>query len=229
MINNERRTRLIRRGRMCLADGEGAMDLSGVYEIAAPRQRVWEALTEADSLARILPGCEHLEATGENSYAAVASVKVGPIRARFRGKVRLEDMLHLESFRIVGSGDGGASGQAKGAAVIRLEETGSGTRIAYTAETVMSGKLAALGGRLVEAVSMRNIRLMMEALEREVTGGGASVTAGAPAVGVAGGLPASAAAGGAERLLRAILLQARVNGVLLALAVLLLAAGLLAG
>lgn len=197
------------------------MNLSGVHEIAAPKTRVWEALTQAESLARILPGCEHLEEIGENRYAATVSVKVGPIRARFKGKVQLEELDPCNGFRLTGSGDGGASGHARGSACIRLEEgEGGATRIAYTAETVMNGKLAALGGRLVEAVSMRNIKLMMEGLERELAGEGTDAGAGAAHPAIRSGhstRPARASDGG--NTLSALLFQARLNGVLLALAV----------
>ncbi|MDS1138416.1 CoxG family protein [Nitratireductor indicus] len=197
------------------------MNLSGVYEVAASKTRVWEALTQAESLARILPGCDHLEEVGENRYAATVSVKVGPIRARFKGKVQLEDLDPCNGFRLTGSGDGGASGHARGSACIRLEEGEDGsTRIAYTAETVMNGKLAALGGRLVEAVSMRNIKLMMEGLERELAGEGTDAGAGAAHSATRAGFSANPAhAGNSDRTLSALLFQARLNGVLLALAV----------
>jgi len=199
------------------------MNLTGTYEVAAPKTRVWEALTRADSLARILPGCESLEETGDNRFAATVKVRIGPVSARFKGKVRLEDLDPCNGFRLEGSGDGGASGHAKGSAAIRLEENGAGTKITYTAETQMGGKLAALGGRLVEAVSMRNIRLMMEALEREVTGsqipGPENLATPSTAARTLSG-PVSATSVELQKTLSALLVQSRLNGVLLLLVLL---------
>lgn len=203
------------------------MKLDGTYDVDAPAAVIWDALTRADSLSRILPGCEHLEETGENRFAAVVSVKVGPIRARFRGKVALTDLVHNVSFRLAGEGDGGASGHARGTAHIVLHplDDGTRTRIAYEAETNIGGKLAALGGRLVEAVSARNIELMMQGLSREVATvcDGASEAPGAaagaaPAVRSAhGSVGARANASATERMLAALLRQGRIQSGLLAL------------
>lgn len=207
------------------------MKLDGTYDVEAPAAVVWEALTRADSLSRILPGCDHLEETGENRFAAVVSVKVGPIRARFRGKVALTDLVQHVSFRLAGEGDGGASGHAKGTAHIVLHplDDGARTRIAYEAETNIGGKLAALGGRLVEAVSARNIELMMQGLAREVATAcdGASEAPGAAPAGAAptaagatsARAPVSAAA---EQMLAALLRQGRLQTGLLALIAVLL-------
>ena len=146
------------------------MKLTGQYEVGASTTCVWDALTRSESLARILPGCERLEAVGDNRFTATVKVKVGPISARFQGKVQLEDLDPYNSFRLTGSGDGGASGKVTGTARIELDAIDAATtKITYLAETSINGKLAALGGRLVEAVSKRNINLMMEGLEREVS------------------------------------------------------------
>ncbi|MCA1299726.1 CoxG family protein [Stappia indica] len=197
------------------------MKLDGTYEVDAPAAVVWEALTRADSLSRILPGCDHLEETGENRFAAVVSVKVGPIRARFRGKVALTDLVQPVSFQLAGEGDGGASGHAKGTARIVLHplDDGARTRIAYEAETNIGGKLAALGGRLVEAVSARNIELMMQGLAREVAtacDGASEAPGAAPAVSraITARAPVSAAS---EPMLAALLRQGRLQTGLLAL------------
>lgn len=202
------------------------MKLEGIYDVAAPQSRVWNALTQSESLTRILPGCERLEAVGENRFTAIVKIKIGPIQARFQGKVQLEDLDPCNSFRLTGSGDGGASGKVTGHALIRLEATSSvTTQITYVAETSMNGKLAALGGRLVEAVSKRNIKLMMEGLEREVCTSPEQETESGTPLSAVSKIPPTAPIADSDlkaiqKTLSALLFQSRLNGLLLALAAL---------
>ena len=200
------------------------MKLEGTYEVAASKACVWNALTQSESLTRILPGCERLEAVGDNRFTATVKVKVGPIHARFQGKVQLKDLDPCTSFRLTGSGDGGASGKVTGHALIRLEAvTSVTTRITYLAETSINGKIAALGGRLVEAVSKRNIRLMMEGLEREVSVSPERETKSEAHPSPVCALPPEPPISDAElrsirKTMSALLFQSRLNGFLLALA-----------
>ena len=200
------------------------MKLTGEYDVGAPQGRVWDALTQSESLTRILPGCERLETVGDNRFTATVKVKVGPIGARFKGKVQLEDLDPCNSFRLTGSGDGGASGKVTGTALIRLDAvTAARTKITYSAETSMNGKIAALGGRLVEAVSKRNIKLMMAGLEKEVSGAAQEVTqrgAGVDAPCLTSPAVPDADLQSLRKTLSAVLFQLRLNGLLLALAAL---------
>nr|WP_249139107.1 carbon monoxide dehydrogenase subunit G [Actibacterium sp. MT2.3-13A] len=150
--------------------------MTGHHDIDAAPMTVWNALNTPDVLARILPGCDHLEETGADRFEATATVRVGPINARFRGKVRLSEKRPPSAFRIEGEGAGGAAGMARGQAAITLDplDGGRATRLTYDADVEIGGKMASLGGRLVEAVSKRNIDNMMAALSAEVARGGAT-------------------------------------------------------
>ena len=125
------------------------MELTDQIEIDAPRARVYEALNDPEILRRCIPGCERLEREAEDALTARVVLKIGPVKARFRGKVRLEDIDAPAGCRIVGEGDGGVSGFASGGAVVRLAEEGAQTRLTYQAEANVGGKLAQIGGRLI--------------------------------------------------------------------------------
>ncbi len=132
------------------------MDLRGEYSIAAAsRQRVWEALNDPAILARAIPGCEALTRTNPTTFEATASQKVGPVQARFRVRVRLEDLDLLTSYTLKGEGSGGAAGFAKGEAKVRLEDEGNGTRIIYDMTANVGGKLAQIGQGLVDEAAKK--------------------------------------------------------------------------
>ncbi|MDE1569845.1 CoxG family protein [Aquabacter sp. P-9] len=131
------------------------MEIVGEYRIAAPRQQVWAAILDPEMLKRCIPGCKELEATGENAYAAKVQIKVGPVSATFSGTVELTDMDPPSGCRIAGQGNGGVAGFAKGEAVVKLAEDGEETVLTYTADAQIGGKLAALGGRLIQATARK--------------------------------------------------------------------------
>lgn len=126
------------------------MDMSGEYRIQAPRDRVWAALNDPDILKQAIPGCESLEKVGENELEAQVKAKIGPVSAKFGGKVTLSDLNPPESYRISGEGKGGAAGFAKGGANVTLSEDGDATVLRYTASADIGGKLAQIGSRLVQ-------------------------------------------------------------------------------
>jgi uncharacterized protein len=127
------------------------MEMTGERRLPAGRARVWAALNDPEILKASIPGCRSLEAVGEGGYRAVAAVKVGPIAANFSGEVRLLDLVPPESYRIEGSGQGGAAGFARGGAGVTLEEDGAGTVLRYRVKAEVGGKIAQLGARLVDA------------------------------------------------------------------------------
>lgn len=129
------------------------MDMTGERLIPAPRQAVWDALNDPDVLKACIPGCETLEQTGDNELCATASVKIGPIGARFSGKVQLTDLDEPTSYRISGEGQGGVAGFAKGGANVHLEDHGDGTLLKYVVNAQVGGKIAQLGARLIDATS----------------------------------------------------------------------------
>ncbi len=129
------------------------MDMTGERRIPAPRQKVWDALNDTAVLKACIPGCESLEKTGDNDLKATAAVKIGPIAARFTGKVQLVDLDPPNSYRIQGEGQGGVAGFAKGGANVRLADDGAGTLLSYDVKAQVGGKIAQLGARLIDATS----------------------------------------------------------------------------
>ena len=129
------------------------MDMTGERLIPAPRQRVWDALNDPIVLKDCIPGCESLEKIGDNELRATAAIKIGPISARFTGKVQLTDLDPPNSYRIGGEGQGGVAGFAKGGANVSLTEQGSDTLLKYVVNAQVGGKIAQLGARLIDATS----------------------------------------------------------------------------
>ncbi|HSM41914.1 MAG TPA: carbon monoxide dehydrogenase subunit G [Afifellaceae bacterium] len=132
------------------------MQFSGEYHIPAPRERVWAMLNDADVLRQCIPGCESLEADGADAFNAKVTTKVGPVKATFNGAVTLSDLNPPESYKITGEGKGGVAGFAKGGADIHLAEDGAdATVLTYTADAQVGGKLAQLGGRLIDSTARK--------------------------------------------------------------------------
>ena len=131
------------------------MDLTGEERIAAPRDAVWAALNDPDTLKACIPGCKELEQTSPTSFAAKVQLKVGPVSATFAGTVELQDIDAPNGCRIFGQGNGGIAGFAKGGSQVALAEEGGETVLSYDAKAEIGGKLAALGARLVQATSRK--------------------------------------------------------------------------
>ena len=111
-----------------------AMTMNGEVQLAAPRETVWAKLNDAEVLKQCIPGCEELTMSSPTEFAAVATIKIGPVKARFKGKVHLTDMDPPNGYRISGEGEGGVAGFAKGAAQVRLAEKDGGTLLSYDVE-----------------------------------------------------------------------------------------------
>jgi carbon monoxide dehydrogenase subunit G len=126
-----------------------AMTMSGEVQLPASREAVWEKLNDPAVLKACIPGCEELERTEDGGFRAVAKMKVGPVSARFKGKVMLSDLAPPNGYRISGEGEGGVAGFAKGGATVSLTEKDGGTLLSYNVEAQIGGKLAQLGQRLV--------------------------------------------------------------------------------
>jgi carbon monoxide dehydrogenase subunit G len=131
------------------------MDMTGEFRIPAPRQKVWEALNDPDVLKQSIPGCEEIEKLSPTELQAKVTAKVGPVRARFGGKVVLSDLDPPNGYKITGEGSGGAAGFAKGGATVRLADDTGGTRLSYTVEAHVGGKLAQIGSRLIDATARK--------------------------------------------------------------------------
>src|SRR5215813_7199367 len=131
------------------------MDMTGEYRIPAPRQRVWEALNDTETLRQCIPGCEEIEKLSDVEMTAKVVAKVGPVKAKFGGKVTLSDLDPPNGYTITGEGTGGAAGFAKGSAVVRLVEDTGATNLNYEVKAQIGGKLAQLGSRLIDATSKK--------------------------------------------------------------------------
>lgn len=129
------------------------MELAGEQRIAAPQQRVWEALNDPEILRACIPGCQSLEKEGENRFLATAEVKIGPIGARFKGAVTLADLDPPNGYTISGQGNGGIAGNAKGSARVRLSGDASSTLISYMVDAEVGGRMAQLGGPIIDATA----------------------------------------------------------------------------
>ncbi|MBR0673090.1 SRPBCC family protein, partial [Neoroseomonas soli] len=130
------------------------MDMSGERRIPAPRQRVWDALNDPEMLRAAIPGCESVTRTAEDAFEAKVALKIGPMAAKFGGKVKLENINAPASYTISGEGNGGAMGFAKGGADVSLEEVGpEETLLKYTVKAQVGGKMAQLGARLIDSTA----------------------------------------------------------------------------
>ena len=131
------------------------MQISGSQKIAAPRQVVWDALHDAETLRQCLPGCETAEFKSENRLAIAVKVSFGIFSRVFKGRVKLSDKRPPEFYRMSGEGKGGIAGFAKGGADVRLREDGADTILSYDVKAQIGGKLAQLGQRLVNGAAKK--------------------------------------------------------------------------
>jgi carbon monoxide dehydrogenase subunit G len=131
------------------------MDMSGEYVIAAPRQAVWEALNDPEILKQCIPGCESVDKTSDTSFEAKVTAKVGPVRAKFNGKVHMSDIDPPNGYTISGEGTGGAAGFAKGGAKVALSDDPEGTKLEYSVDATVGGKLAQIGSRLIDSTAKK--------------------------------------------------------------------------
>ncbi|MGI9423383.1 MAG: CoxG family protein [Hyphomicrobiaceae bacterium] len=127
--------------------------MSGTRQLPASQADVWAALNDVDVLKRCIPGCQSLEKLSDTELKATVGLKVGPINAKFNGDVTLSDMNPPNSYRISGTGKGGAAGSASGGANVSLAANGDGTELTYDVDAKVSGKIAQLGARLIDATA----------------------------------------------------------------------------
>ena len=132
-----------------------AMTMTGEVQLPASRQEVWAKLNDPEVLKSCIPGCEQLDKTSDEEFQAVATIKIGPVKARWKGKVRLSDFDPPNSYRISGEGEGGVAGFAKGGATVALAEKDGGTLLSYNVEAQIGGKLAQLGQRLINGAAKK--------------------------------------------------------------------------
>jgi carbon monoxide dehydrogenase subunit G len=132
-----------------------AMTMAGQVDLLAPRATVWAKLNDPAVLKACIPGCEQLDMVSETEFVAVATNKIGPVKASFKGRVRLSEIQPLEGYRISGEGDGGLAGFAKGGASVKLTDKDSGTVLSYDVQVQIGGKIAQLGQRLINSTAKK--------------------------------------------------------------------------
>jgi uncharacterized protein len=141
------------------------MELQGERLIPAPLDKTWVALNDPDTLKACIAGCESLERTGDDAFAALVAVKVGPVAARFKGNLKLTNVMALTSYTIHFDGQGGVAGFGKGSADVSLTVEGEQTRLKYKARAQVGGEMAQVGSRLVDAAASKVAEDFFKAFE----------------------------------------------------------------
>lgn len=172
------------------------MDMQGNRQLAITQQQAWEALNDPAVIQACIPGCDKMEASGDNQYAVALALKIGPIAAKFTGKISLNDIVVPSSYTIAFDGQGGVAGFGKGTAQVKLLANPQGCELGYLVHASVGGKVAQLGQRLIDgaAKSMAEdfFKRFDEAMQKKYPQAYAAQAAAAqtPAPSAAGGLPA---------------------------------------
>jgi len=130
------------------------MKLTGSYQINADKQKVWEALNDPEILKQAIPGCEEFKKNSDTEFTATATNKIGPFNASFTGDIELKDLNPPNSYKIIGSGNS-LVGFATGEAEVKLETIDDGTKLVYTVEANVGGKIAQVGSRLIDMTAKK--------------------------------------------------------------------------
>lgn len=147
------------------------MKLTDQRDIAAPPDTVWSALLDADVLRQCIPGCTEMSGNPDDGYECVATQKVGPVKATFKAHIALSNVIEGQSCTISGEGKGGPAGFAKGSADVVLTPQGDGTRLSYDVEAKVGGKLAQLGGRIIDGFAKKMADQFFDSFKRVVEDG----------------------------------------------------------
>ena len=144
------------------------MELHDSRVIAAPRSKVWDSLLSADVLKKCIPGCQEMTGSVEDGFHGTVVQKVGPVKATFKGAVTFSDPVVQQSVKLSGEGKGGAAGFAKGVADVTLSDVPEGTLLAYNVDARVGGKLAQLGGRIIDGVAKKMADQFFENFQNQV-------------------------------------------------------------
>jgi uncharacterized protein len=129
------------------------MDMHGQRALSASQQQAWSALNDPDILKACIPGCEKFEVAADGAYAVTTAIKIGPVAARFSGKVQLLDIVAPTSYRLKFDAQGGVAGFGKGESRVELTPTDGGCELTYTVHSTVGGKIAQLGQRLIDGAA----------------------------------------------------------------------------
>jgi carbon monoxide dehydrogenase subunit G len=153
------------------------MELTGERLIPADVARTWSALNDPDTLKACIPGCESLTRTGDNSFESVVAVKIGPVNARFKGKVNLTNVQPPTAYTLNFDGQGGGAGFGKGSADVALSPEGDATRLRFSAKAQVGGKMAQVGSRLIDATAQKLAEQFFTAFETQLSPAAAAAPA----------------------------------------------------
>ena len=129
------------------------MDMQATRSLSVTQQQAWQALNDPEVLKLCIPGCDKVEATAEHEYDIGMALRIGPVSAKFKGHIKLSDIVPPASYRISFEGQGGPAGFGKGGAQVQLTPTDSGCELAYTVNASVGGKVAQLGQRLIDGAA----------------------------------------------------------------------------
>jgi carbon monoxide dehydrogenase subunit G len=142
------------------------MEMTGEQLIPLPQDATWKALNDPAVLKDCIPGCESIERVADNEYDVVLTAKVGPVSAKFKGRMKVTDSNPPHSYKLGFEGQGGVAGFAKGESTVSLAPEGAGTRLTYSAQANVGGKLAQVGARLIDGVAKQLAGKFFEAFEK---------------------------------------------------------------
>jgi carbon monoxide dehydrogenase subunit G len=149
------------------------MEMTGEQHVPVSQEKTWQALNDLDVLKACIPGCESIVASGENEYDVVLTAKVGPVSAKFKGKLSLTDMNPPSSYKLAFEGQGGVAGFARGSAQVNLEPEGDeATLLGYAVKANVGGKLAQIGSRLIDGAARKLAEQFFSAFNKHVTAAG---------------------------------------------------------
>ena len=146
------------------------MEMTGEQLIPLPQDATWDALNDPAVLKDCIPGCESIERVADNEYEVILAAKVGPVSARFKGKMTVSDADPPRAYTLVFEGQGGTAGFARGQASVALTPEDTGTRLAYSAKGNVGGKLAQVGSRLIDGVAKKLAENFFTAFAKRVSG-----------------------------------------------------------
>lgn len=146
------------------------MELTGAMLMAAPREKVWQALNDPNVLVHCIPGCEEVQQVSPTETHTRVLLKMGPVRARFVGKILMSDIRPAEGCTLDFQGSGGAAGFARGTSVVTLASEGDATRLQYSATASVGGKLGQIGGRMIDASAKQMAEQFFSALQSQLAG-----------------------------------------------------------
>ena len=145
------------------------MDMQGSRTLSVTQQQAWEALNDPEVLKLCIPGCDNIEATGDNAYELTNAIKVGPVAAKVKGKLKLADVDAPESDTTHVEGNGGAAGFGKGNAQVTLVPHDEGCELGYTVHASVGGKIAQVGQRLIDGVAKSMAESFFKRFDEEMT------------------------------------------------------------